>query len=1385
MSIIGFIKLMEIAKQGAKFGTLTSQNQQIDFIDNIIEYKLSEEINMFLLTNEKQKYAINSNEEKTNYNINRYTSQYLWLYENLTKNSSLYNIPIAKEIIGSFEPKRLLLALEKLLRRYGSLSSKYKLNNENISVNITYLNEYLFKNSFEDICDLNDEDKKNKVKKTLDEQCHVSFDLSKEYPIRCKILKTDSYHHYLFLTFHHCAVDGWAVNLLVDELSRDYNFYDEFFHYNNGYTFFNFLENPFLQVTDTKRSLAFWSNELSNAPEKHNIKYDDVIKEINISKNIIRESITGDLQNSLTLLAKDNGTTLFTLLHSAFALLLSRDSSSDRIVIGSPVANRNDPILNTAIGSFVNTVAYQFHIIATDSFNTFLQRNNDKFTQAFQHQGLPFSYLVEQIKPARGKFHPIFQIMFVCQHRKNSELEFGTAQVNNLQRDYAPPKFDLVLEVISNNKGIQLEWQYNSKLFSSKRINKLSNSYLRLLKQVVQKPTQAVSNYSLSSPLGLKQLYKLSVGQQIPQLLQKNLIKQLNQSLLKNISHIALFEGEREWSYGELFHNANIVACWLEKNTSSDALIAIDISRCALQAIAALGVIISGRTYLPITESLPDIRVAQVIKLSGCSVVLQNTINNQKRYPQTAYVQNIQEVLNNKNQNTVQLPICKATNLAYIIYTSGTTGLPKGVAIEHGAVTNTLLSINKLFNINCSDNILALSDFSFDLSVYDLFGSWLAGATVTILSSEDAKEPSVWVNMIRKRNVTIWNSVPAMLQMLIKYCEQENIHSLTEIRHIWLSGDRISPKLVYQAYKIFPNASITSLGGATECSIWSIYYPLSRKTTYRSSIPYGVALPNQSMWVLTEDYELCDFGITGDIYIGGAGLAREYWGDTQITNNSFIVSSILGKRLYRTGDRGRWHPDGYIEFLGREDQQVKIQGSRVELGDIESSLRSNEIVLECCVISCEAPNKGTSHLEAFVKLTNQKNTIINIDQYLNEYLSLRLPNYMLPTFYYIIDEFPLSNNGKLDRSALISLKTKLNKRIQDTPLLMNDELSQLRLQLALTLKCHLDDIDINTNFFNNGGSSLLGITFLGKIKNSFKIELTLAEVLNYKNLYCLYDTIKKKNKVELSVLFGPEKIKKMPNVYFIHGAGGQTNQYNKLIDAIDSCMNVYTISSPQIGSLNFDRSIKIQDISISHLEMISPEKRASSIIVGWSLGGHLAMHMANESAKNGFPFAHAFIIDSSLPSTKSLSIDRTLKVKDCFQRIFNILKLPKELLQYKQIDENGDFLDVVKTYYDANKNMLHKKMDLAQVNTFCIAIKNSFYLTENISPLPKLSIPLSVWLGKNRKNNRLELTRAWEEQSSHSTVVLFTNDNHYQILDNNKLFDSIIKASKKLTNELI
>ncbi|OJT44155.1 non-ribosomal peptide synthetase [Serratia plymuthica] len=1381
MSVIGLINLMEMAKQGAKFGELSPRHQSIEHVDAAALRAAQAEISTFLSVctpdNSEQHTG-----EKTCYTVNRYAGQYLWLYENFTKNSPLYNIPIAKEILGSFEPARLLAALKKLLKRHGALCGRYRLDGETITVDIAHPDETIFEHCLEDISSLDGEEQQKCTLAALNAQCNVPFDLGEEYPLRCRILRKSAQHHYLFLTFHHCVVDGWTANLLVDELSRHYHADGDHFRYDSGQAFFRFLEDPFLAVADIDDSLTFWRDELDGAPEKHALEYDIAITAAGRTQNIVRTSLTNELQPTLAQLAKHNGTTLFALLHSAFALLIARESATDRVVIGSPVANRNEPALNGAVGSFVNTVAHQFIVANDDSFTTLLQKSADKFARAFKHQGLPFCYLVEQLKPARGKFHPIFQIMFVCQHRKSNELNVGGAQVNTLPRNYAPPKFDLVLEVISGAEGIQLEWQYNAKLFTPERIKGLAQAYALLLQQIARDPTQAVGQYWLAPIADSRQLSKLSVGREMPTCLRQHLSQPLLRVARQHAARPALIEGERVWHYDRLLRHAGLVAHWLMTHTAPNALIAIDLPRGAHQAIAALGVILAGRAYLPLAEGLPDARAAAIMRLSGCAWVLSNSAHHRNRYPLATGVQDLEALLSTRVRDAEPFPAGKAEDLAYVIYTSGTTGAPKGVAMEHGAVTNTLLAMNRLFNVSHRDNLLALADLAFDLSVYDLFGSWLAGASVTVLSPHEAKEPSAWLNAIRQRQISIWNSVPAILQMLIQYCAQENIMSLPELRHIWLSGDRISPRLIAQAHQLCPNATITSLGGATEGAIWSIYHPLARSTHYRNAIPYGSALPNQSMWVLNEKLEQCGFGVAGDIYIGGAGVAREYWRDRQTTAGSFVRFPTTGERLYRTGDRGRWHRSGYIEFLGREDQQVKLQGFRVELGDVEFALKSSELVAEACVICRNEAGSGARHLEAYITLTKAGKFSVQSEQRIREHVTAVLPAYMVPSRYHLIERFPLSRNGKLDRSLLSPGAERRQDSNAATPA-APAELALLRKLLADTLGCTPDKIDPHAGFFSNGGSSLSGITFLGNIKRALNVELTLAEILGYPRLDTLTERLRKNSPLPLSMLSGSADRPSLPNLYLVHGAGGQVHQYAEWAKQLGTYANIMTIASPGLAAPGADAALSLRRLAASHLAAIPRDQRGTAVIAGWSLGGQLAIHMAAQATEQGAPFAHAVVIDSGLPAPHPLSAHR-FNVAQSYLSLFDSLGIARHLCRYQETNAMDSFANEIKTHYALNQTVLAKKIAFEHAETFCWALKKSFELTNNAGPLPQIEIPLTLWLSQQRRYKQPNLTQRWEAQSSHSVQLTYCAETHYSILNNAQLLRSLARLLRALSAPL-
>lgn len=1326
-----------------------------------------------------KKQNFNLHNQKRSYNVNKYSSQYIWLYENLTKNSPMYNIPLAWKIEGNLDPYKFISALKVLILQNHVLCSKYNLDGEKIVVDVIKPDLDFLNECIENIDHIPPSEQSILINHAIYEQAKSPFYLDKELPLRCRILKTSEINYYLLLTFHHCVVDGWAVNLIVEKLC-DYYYQQNICQKEKDHVFFNFLENPFIFVEDTKTDLQFWVNELKHAPEKHSLPYDIAIPKSSHPQNILRKIIPINLVKDLQQITNKMGTSLFTLLHAAFALLIIKKSKTNDVVIGCPVANRKDHILNDKIGSFVNTVAYYFDVKPHESFKVFLKRCVEKFSSAYRHHGLPFSYLVEKLQPVRGSFHPIFQIMFVCQHRKNSELQFEESiKVQPLFRDYLPPKFDLVLEVISVTNGIHLEWKYNSKLFSTDTIKSFSNAYLILLEQIVLNIDQNINNLKIDADNDLLDIMDYSTGIIKPEFLQQTLPEKLYVSANMHAHMPAVIDNDEILTYEQLIRKASVLALWLSKHTNKDDIITISFPRGIIQILAVLGVVLAGRAYLPLSIGLPIKRQTNIILHAGSKLILCNKLSSLSNINKHINI----KILDEKFFSAYPLtPFfsrdVKPQDLAYIIYTSGTTGEPKGVAIEQASVMNTLLAMNELFDISSKDRILAISDLGFDLSVYDLLGGWLAGASVVCIPESGNRDPSLWLKLTLEKSITIWNSVPAILQLLINYCAQQNILNIPTIKHIWLSGDWISPKLVSQANQLFPNASITSLGGATEGTIWSVYHEINDNINYRQAIPYGTALPNQSMWILNDELKICKYGEIGDIYIGGIGVARGYWLNDKISANSFIFHSVYGGKIYKTGDRGRWNCSGYIEFLGRKDNQVKIQGFRVELGEVESLLKSNKFIKNALVQSCS--NGETLHLEAWVTLTDEGYTNIDVcESELHALVALSLPAYMRPTSYHFISEFPLSYNGKVDRSQLIAIDTINSKLTSDIKIAEPQELTALRMILAETLNTFPWKIDINKSFFNNGGSSLSGIILLRKIDDIFGVTLSLIEILD---AFCIKDILqlifrKVSTPIMLSKLSGKLKNNKLPNLYLVHAAGGYVYHYNTLIEKLLPYANVFMISSPLLTKLG--NEVTLEQLAKSHINLLLQNNFSEpSAIIGWSLGGTLALHMADLAKEHGINFSHVGIIDTTLPSVRSQKTVDTL-AKECFRNLFHFLGIKNQLIDNNDRGSSEiDFEMNIKKLYQLNIDLLSKKFNEEQAITFCQTIKQSRYLIDN-KKLPIIDTPISFWTTNKKAIEDCNLKNQWEKMSTKKVSLSYIDANHYTILSSENLAEEITKI---LTN---
>jgi amino acid adenylation domain-containing protein len=530
-----------------------------------------------------------------------------------------------------------------------------------------------------------------------------------------------------------------------------------------------------------------------------------------------------------------------------------------------------------------------------------------------------------------------------------------------------------------------------------------------------------------------------------------------------------------------------------ELGARPNSLVAIVMEKGWEQVVAALSILQSGAAYVPIDANLPHERVRQLLENSGAEFVLtQPGLDGTLAWPSTVRRLRVERMRPEHVMAGLLEPVQGPEDLAYVIYTSGSTGLPKGVMIDHRGAVNTIVDMNRRFGVDPDDRVLALSSLSFDLSVYDVFGMLAAGGTIVIPEPAAMRDPARWAELMEREGVTMWNSVPALMEMFVEYVSGRSGALPPSLRLILLSGDWIPVTLPDQIRGLSERVQLISLGGATEASIWSILYPIERVDSDWKSVPYGRPMVNQTFHVLDETLEPCPVWVPGQLYIGGIGLAKGYWRDEEKTSAKFIVHPRSGERLYSTGDLGRYLPSGDIEFLGREDFQVKIRGFRIELGEIEAAFRQHPAV-RSVVVTAVGKSTAERRLVAYVVpqqegeagagdgdvMSGEAATRLGLDGTLLDFLADKLPEYMCPSRIVLLDHLPLTANGKVDLRSLPApdAEPAMSGAARTAP--RND--TEAMLVKVWQDVLHVGELGINDSFFDLGGDSVNAIQVVSRV----------------------------------------------------------------------------------------------------------------------------------------------------------------------------------------------------------------------------------------------------------------------------------------------------------------
>jgi len=968
-----------------------------------------------------------------------------------------------------------------------------------------------------------------------------------QYPLfDLQLVQFDDYQVRLCLSLDVLIGDAWSFEILLRELAElidrpetvlpacDLSFRDYV------------LAELQLQKTQLyQQSQAYWQRRLPTlppSPELPLVKSPSAIQQ----PRFVRRSTQLDAKTweRLKQRATTAGLTPSGIVLAAFAEILTLWSKSPRFTINLTLFNRLPlhPQVNEIVGDFTSLTLLAIDSAESNSFLTRSRRIQQQLWDDLDRRYFSGVQVLRELarlqKRPTAALMPVVFTSMLTQESLIRDTFNGTLSQDGLGKPASSlarlgklvymltqtPQVYLDHQVYETEGTLILNWDCVEELFPPSLLDDMFAAYSRFLHCLAD--DEAVW-YAPQQLLPVYQWQRISAINATEFPIPEDAL--LHTLFFDRVSlhseQAAVITSNRTLSYRELCDRVCTLGERLRAlGAQPNELVAIVMEKGWEQVVATLGILTAGAAYVPIDPELPTERQWQLLAQSEVRWILtQSKLEATLTFP--AGIDHLcvdrMESSNAPMPEVIQSP----QDLAYVIYTSGSTGTPKGVAIHHQGAVNTILDINRRFQVNSGDRVFALSSLNFDLSVYDIFGTLAAGGAIVIPDAMRRKDPAHWLQLMQQHQVTIWDSVPALMQMLVEYLkgignrelgmrrsgdsELNSHHSphpfADTLRLALLSGDWIPLSLPDQIRSLFPMVDLIGLGGATEASIWSILYPIEQVDPTWKSIPYGYPMLNQQFYVLNKALEPCPIWVPGQLYIGGIGLAKGYWRDEAKTAASFITHPRTGDRLYRTGDLGRYLPDGNIEFLGREDFQVKINGYRVELGEIETVLEQHPSV-QTAIVSAVGTSREDRRLVAYI-IPDHESVLESQDASLiqewRSFLQSKLPDYMVPTAFLTIERLPLTANGKVDRKAL-PIPDLFQPSIATVYSPPKTELEQTLAAIIQTV-LQLEKVGIDDNFFDLGGNSLKLIQVHVQLREQFDRDISIVEMFRHPTVRSLSD----------------------------------------------------------------------------------------------------------------------------------------------------------------------------------------------------------------------------------------------------------------------------------------
>ncbi|WP_042149777.1 non-ribosomal peptide synthetase [Paucisalibacillus sp. EB02] len=1026
-----------------------------------------------------------------------YDQKRIWFMDNLEPNSSLYNEYLALSIKGSFEIDILEKSINRIIDRHEILRSTFEdkdgepqlIIHENIRIDI-------------DFVDLSNREGNVILDQLIIEEIDKPFDLQTGPLIRCKLIKVGELDYKLVIVIHHIIFDGWSINILLDELSIIYEEIQakkelSLPELSIQYADYSNWQNNLFSEEKLSEKLGYWEKKLGGDLSVLNLPTDyprPSLPSYRGSKKRLR--LSKEFKNKLLEIGRKEEATPFMVMLTAFKVLLYRYTGQTDLLIGTPVANRSRREIENLIGLFVNTLVVRSDLTQEISFNELLRQVKETTLEALANQDLPFEKLVEQLQPNRDISHtPIFQTMFVYNKPTNS-LQIGDAHSTPYKVNSKNAKFDLTLYVNEEDSGLDIILEYSTDLFKDETITRMVHHFQQLLISISDYPNDSIGTLSLLSKQERNKLvYEWNQTEvSIPNnaCLHELIEKQVEQSP----NAVAVRMGSNYITYYQLNKRANQLANYLRGlGVQTNMPVGVCQHRSIELVVSLLGIMKAGGAYVPLNVEGPESRNLSILEESGARICL---INEDIRANNLADIKlvNIKEAkseLEKEDSGNLSLGQ-KSNSLVSVYFTSGSTGKPKGVANLHQGWVNRMLWMQQRYGLREGEAVLQKTTLTFDDSAVEFFWTLMFGGCIALMEPELHKDPKAILDSIIDNRASFVQFVPSMLTLFLDEISEENKDNLTCLREVISSGEALMPSVVEKYFSKL-NVNLNNQWGVTEVSIDSTVYTVKPNQTFpKHVIPIGKPIANNTIYILDKRLQPVPVGVQGDIYIGGIGLADSYINNQEKTKESFIENPFVhSQKMYKTGDRGYFLTDGNIVLLGREDDQIKINGQRVEIGEIETTISSYEKVNNCAVV---AVKKGSKYvLNTFYTLENRESIEGSITPITNHefrtFLKDRLPGYMIPHHFILMEELPVGTSGKIDRKSLQRLENKHTEYNMD----FIAPQSEIEAKAVQIWKDILEEeiVGVTDNFFELGGHSLDAVRANKRMNRELGINMPLIE----------------------------------------------------------------------------------------------------------------------------------------------------------------------------------------------------------------------------------------------------------------------------------------------------